>query len=79
MEANDIGRRILNEALDIAITGAHTVPECAAARIRNILCGVSTDAILQWSDEGDLESAVATIRVAFFAMVATIRGEEIRA
>jgi hypothetical protein len=75
MEANDIGRRILNEAIEIATTGAHTIPECVAMRLGNIVRGMTTDAILDWSDESDLESAIATIRVALLCMVATIRGE----
>jgi hypothetical protein len=75
MESTDIGRRILAEALEIAETGAHKVPECVARRIGNVVRGMDTDTILQWSDEGDLESAIATIRVALLCMVATIRGE----
>ena len=79
MLANDIARRLLDESLDISITGAHTVPECVAMRIANVVRGISTDAILQWADESDLESAIAKLRLAFLCLVATIRGEEVRA
>jgi hypothetical protein len=79
MEAtDDIGRRVLNEALEMATTGAHTIPACVAMRLGNIVRGMTTDAILEWGDESDLESAMGCIRCAFLAMVATIRGEEVR-
>ena len=48
-------------------------------RIANVVRGISTDAILQWADESDLESAIAKLRLAFLCLVATIRGEEVRA
>jgi hypothetical protein len=68
----------LDEALEIATTGAHTIPECVAMRLGNIVRGMTTDAILDWSDEGDIESAIGCIRVAFLSTVATIRGEEVK-
>jgi hypothetical protein len=75
----DIERRILDQALQLAITGAHTVPACIAARLSIICAGVPTDRILLWCDEAEMVVAIRRLRDALVHMAETIRGEEVRA
>lgn len=72
---HDMERRILDQALELAVTGAHTVPACVAARLGIICAGVPTDRILLWCDEVEVVVAMRRLRDALLHMVETIRGE----